>query len=168
MEALAAVGLAGSVIQFVDFLSRLISTGVETAGSVQGASQNTLELQKIYESLSDFSIKLSSALSHPRSDHDDVSSLRSSMVESADIGQRAELQSHFASLGDLSADCNRLCQTLLQTLGTLRVDGTSFRSFKGLKVALRTVWSSKRVKELEENISRYQRLISMHFLPIMR
>ena len=168
MEVLAAVGLAGSVVQFVDFLSRLISTGVETAGSAQGASQHTLELQKIYESLSDFSIKLSSGPSQPRSDHDDASSLRSSMADSREIGQSAELQAHFASLKELSADCNILCQTLLRTLRTLRVDGTSFRSLKGLKVALRTVWSGKSIKELEERISRYQRLIYMHFLPIMR
>ena len=58
MDPLSAIGLASNVVQFVDFASRLISTGTEVYESVSGVTDRTLELERIYKNLSSFSLKL--------------------------------------------------------------------------------------------------------------
>jgi hypothetical protein len=55
---LAVLGLASNVLQFVDFVLKLNSTGTEVAGSLNGASERILEIEKVYSSLDNFSSKL--------------------------------------------------------------------------------------------------------------
>ncbi len=51
MEALAAVGLASSIVQFVDFATNIISKGYHYQKSVDGVLDENVELQAIADSL---------------------------------------------------------------------------------------------------------------------
>ena len=51
MEALAAVGLASSIVQFVDFATKIISKGYQYQKSVDGVLDENVELQAIADSL---------------------------------------------------------------------------------------------------------------------
>ncbi len=67
MDPLTALGLASNVLQFVDFVAKLVSTGVEVAGSVQGASEETVDLEKIYKSLQALSSRLHEGVNKTKS-----------------------------------------------------------------------------------------------------
>lgn len=167
MEALAALGLAGNVVQFVDFVSQLISTGSEIAGSVQGTTERTLELEKVYDSLNTFSSRLHVAGNHA-SNNKDTEGLRGLLANLAESSQRDELQSHVRSIEELAADCNVLCQQLLETVRKFRVKRSSSRLLKSFLAALKMAWSSKKIQDLEERINRYRKMISLHFFPLLR
>lgn len=166
MEALTALGLAGNVFQFVDFVSKLLSAGVEIAGSVEGATERTLEIEKLYSSLDTFSSKLH--VERIRStNNDETGGVRGLLDHSGEIGERLELQAHISSLEELAIDCGSLCQRLLETIRKLRNKGTAGRQFKSFVAALRMAWSSKKIKDLEERLERYKKMISLHFFPVL-
>lgn len=167
MEALSALGLAGNVVQFVDFVSQLISTGSEIAGSVQGTTERTLEFEKVYDSLNSFSSRLHVTGNHA-SNNKDTEGLRGLLADLTEPSQRVELQSHIRSLEELAADCSVLCQQLLEMVRKFRVKGSCGRSFKSFLAALKMAWSSKKIQGLEERLNRYRRMISLHFFPLLR
>ncbi|KAH6708897.1 hypothetical protein BKA61DRAFT_557727 [Leptodontidium sp. MPI-SDFR-AT-0119] len=166
MEALAALGLAGNVVQFVDFVSKLISAGVEIAGSVEGATERTLEIEKVYNSLDAFSSRLHVGGTRA-TNNEDIEGLRGLVDHRSEIGGRLEFQDHIRSLEELAADCNSLCRRLLETVRKLHNKGPAGCQFKSLIAALRTAWSSKKIKDLEERLERYQKMISLHFFPLL-
>ena len=45
-EALAALGLAANVVQFIDFVSNLISSSSEVVSSAQGSTERDRELEQ--------------------------------------------------------------------------------------------------------------------------
>lgn len=164
-----ALGVASNVLQFVDFAAKLVSTTAEAAVSAQGATQRTLELEKVYESLKVFSSRLHHGVNRTRSHGgEDAPALQGLVVVRPDLEQRSDLQSHIESLGGLAADCERLCQELLETVGKLHVKGESCRPVKAFFVALKTVWGSKKVKDLTDRINQFQKMINLHFYPILR
>jgi hypothetical protein len=79
MEALAALSLASNVLQCIHFVPRLISEGSEIYTSLSGASQKTIELEKIFQNLSDVSSRLQPEESVPSLG--DMSSFRSSFTQ---------------------------------------------------------------------------------------
>jgi len=166
MEALAGLGLAGNVVQFVQFATTLISAGVEISDSLQGATRQIVELEKIYTRLSVFT----SELRKPKSDACSDTYLQRLAASLSSVSQESdlELQTHIQSLEDLADDCKLVCGQLLDVLRALRVDGSSRRPFKSFMAALKTAWSSKRIQALEDTLRRFQSVISLHFFPLLR
>lgn len=133
MEALAALGLASNVAQFLQFTSELISTGSEIAGSVHGALQKAIEIEKVCESLTILSSRLHRS--------NDASQLPESPVyrtNTNNINDTSENQSHIQSLAELSTDCRVLCDQLLETVRKLQVKGQSLRGLMSFVAALKT------------------------------
>ena len=64
METLAAVGLAGNVVQFLDFGGKLIDGALELRGSKEGANSTTVVLEAATKSLQHMCDELT------RSEHD--------------------------------------------------------------------------------------------------
>lgn len=160
MEALAALGVASSVVQFIHFISECISTGAEIGRSAGGASQQTLELEEVYRSLRDLSYRL-------RCEGNSRQKIEEQFVQLADHPQHDKLKLHIKALEGLTVECGLLCEQLLQAVEKLRVQGASCRSFKSFIAALKTVWNGKKIRDLEERIDRYQRMISLHFFPFL-
>lgn len=162
-----ALGFASNIVQFVDFVAGLISTGVEIAESSHGALQSTLELEKIYESLSNFKYELGNVSDcTPAGNNNDFSNLHK-VFDSTDGSQKAEIQAHIQSLQELGSDCKALCEHLLNAIDKLRVNGSSFRIARTFMVVLRSIWSGKKIKDLESRIARYQKMIYLHFFPLL-
>jgi hypothetical protein len=166
MEALAALGLASNVFQFFDFVSKLISAGVEIAESVEGATERTLEIEKVYNSLDAFSSRLHVGGTRA-ANNEDTEGLRGLLDHCSEIGGSLELQAHIRSLEELAAYCNSLCQRLLETARKLHNKGPAGRQFKSFIAALRMAWSSKKIKDSEERLERYQK-ISAFIFPLLR
>lgn len=165
MEALAALGLASNVVQFIQFLSELISNGSEIAGSVQGASKRSLELEQVYKTLSDLSIKLQCGSNQSG---DAALWLRGIIDQSTNFNERKALREHIQALENLATDCNLLCEQLLDIIRKFRVHEGPYRPLKSFIAALKTAWNMKKVNSLEEKIHMYQRAISLHFFPLLR
>jgi hypothetical protein len=169
MEPLVALGVASNVLQFVDFAAKLVSTTAEAAGSARGATQRMLELEKVYESLKAFSSRLHQGVNRTRSHGGEgAPALQGLVVVRSDLEQQSDLQPHIESMGVLAADCDRLCQELLETVGKLHVKGESCRSAKAFVIALKTVWGSNKIKDLTDRINQFQKMINLHFYPILR
>ena len=167
METLAAVGLASNVMQFVGFISELISLGSEIHNSVDGSSERMLELQSIYQSLSGFNTALKDGKGRKTSEN-------ALTLQGFKYGGGSESRSqssisiHVNALHTLAAECDDVCQQLLDTVQKISVKGGHRQPFRSFKAALKTMWDNKKIVGLEERLDRFQRMISLHFYPILR
>lgn len=169
MEPIAALGLAANVAQFIGYVSKLISKTVEIAGSVNGADEHTLELESIYNSLSAFS---SSLRTHqPGSigtNNDSIRGIRQLVLAYIDISRSPALDSNIRNIERLAQECHELCRKLLDVAKGFRVEWTTWRPARSFFQALKTTWGSKKIKNLEESLARYQGVITLHFFPLLR
>ncbi|KAI9647790.1 hypothetical protein NHQ30_004178 [Ciborinia camelliae] len=167
MEALVALGVAGNVVQFVDFLRKLLSEGSEIAGSIDGATEQITELEDIYDRLNTFNSTLHRGGIF--SNHTSGSSWGhiALLDKSYDASRGANIQPHIKALEELATNCNVLCGKMLEIVRSLRFKSSSGHPFKSFIAALKTAWSSKKIKVLEESLDRYQKMISLHFLPLL-
>ncbi|KAK9421792.1 putative NACHT domain-containing protein [Seiridium unicorne] len=158
MEALAAIGLASNVLQFADFVSKLLTVGNELHGSASGASQKSLELERVYSSLSRFNLNFQKG----NGTHDALDFLKP--AGNAEIVLSVQ---HATALRNLADDCRAVCDELLGVLGRLRVAHGRWRAFNSFRAAMMTINETKTIAELEGRIARFQRTIAFHFLPII-
>ncbi|KAI0967407.1 hypothetical protein F4678DRAFT_241674 [Xylaria arbuscula] len=167
MEALAALGLASNIVQFLDFTWRLTSAAGEIRNSMSGATERTIELDKIFGKLSSFCSNLANPIEAVKGD-DDAQRVQKLFSNSAsDLQRRVIIQSHSESLKALASDCIPLCQQLLAITSRLQAQGGSSHRFKSFKVALRTIWDDRKIGDLEDRLKRHQHAISLHFLPLI-
>ncbi|KAJ2977575.1 hypothetical protein NUW58_g7768 [Xylaria curta] len=167
MEALAALGLASNIVQFLDFTWRLTSAAGEIRNSASGATERTIELDKIYGKLSGFCSNLAKP-SEAVEDNEEAQRVQKLFSNSAnDLQRHIIIQSHNRDLQALASDCIPLCQQLLAATNKLQARGGSSHKFKSFKTALRTLWDEKKIDDLEERLKRYQHTISLHFLPLI-
>ncbi|KAI0451778.1 hypothetical protein F5B21DRAFT_486120 [Xylaria acuta] len=167
MEALAALGLASNIVQFLDFTWRLVSATGEIRNSASGATERVIELDKIFVRLSAF---CSDFLKRPDAADNDDEAKRVQLLFSnpeSDLQRQIIIQSHTKSLQALTTDCIALCQQLLAVTSKLQARGGSCHRFRSFKTALRTLWDEKKMTDLEERLKRHQRAISLHFLPLI-
>jgi len=150
LEALAAVGLAGNVVQFVSFASDLISASLEIHGSMSGCSEGVLALDTLYGQLGDLSTGLD-ACSH------------SSIHFSA-----RELAASVAAIKKLSLSCKEDCDRLLGIVNQLKASGGSKGIWKSFRIALRTIWEKKHITQLEERLSKTQVALTLQICAISR
>ncbi|KAM0417322.1 hypothetical protein ACHAPT_012703 [Fusarium lateritium] len=164
MEALAAIGLAGNIVQFVQFASGLVSTTIEIHDSVEGTSQRSIELEKIYSNLSALSSGLRGEKSKGASNG---AALRNLAFGRHDLTLEVSLQSHIRSVEDLAVDCNALCEELLDIVRNLRVPASRYGPFKSFLAALKTALSSKKIQALEERLDRFRSMILLNLFPFL-
>ncbi|KAI1364801.1 hypothetical protein F5Y08DRAFT_353284 [Xylaria arbuscula] len=168
MEALAALGLASNIFQFLDFTWRLTSAAGEIRNSASGATERIIEFDKICAKLSNLYSNLASPLQAVE-DNDDAQHVHKLFSNSAsDFQRQVIIQSHTESLQALASDCIPLCQQLLAVTSRLQTQGGASHRFKSFKVALRTIWDDKKIKDIEERLKRHQHAISLHFLPLIK
>jgi hypothetical protein len=159
MEALAAIGLTGNVLQFIQYAAQLLSTGTEIYRSSTGSSQKNHELENIYEKLSNFT---STLLGQETAGH--LSGGRGSPNDPQGTTNHA----HISALIDLSRDCKDVCDQLLEMIQKLKVKDGRFRRFRSFRAALEAAWDGNRIAELESRLDRFQKVILFHFFPILR
>lgn len=152
LDPVSAVGLAGSVVQFVSFTTGLLSKGNEIYHSADGAVIENLELEMITRNLAGLLSQLSTPLK------DDPS-------EDSSTDSATEMDS--LRLKDLSDSCGSAARDLLDTLEDIKLKG-SHRKWRSLRQALRTSWSNEKIDGLVRRISRYREELSFNLILAIR
>jgi hypothetical protein len=130
MDPLTALGLAGNVVQFVDFSSKLLCGAYEVYSSTSGATAETADLDTVIKDLQAVTRRLSPPSSKPRTD-DEI------------------------ALSSLVSNCRKLSEDIQKVLNKLQ-SKNPHQKWASLRVA----WSSMRKREklvsLETRLNRYR------------
>ncbi|KAF1960072.1 hypothetical protein CC80DRAFT_438555, partial [Byssothecium circinans] len=132
MEALAAVGLAGNIVQFVDFSCKLFDQTLEICASPAGVSQHAQSIENVTKKLRNLSADISRD------------------IHKIDRYQTTSQGDH-QTLKALATDCEAVATELIAALQSLPMKGshTKWRSFK---VALSSIWKESRIQTLEQRV----------------
>ncbi|KAI0403772.1 hypothetical protein F4802DRAFT_607882 [Xylaria palmicola] len=142
MEALAAVGLAANVLQFVDFTQSLITGTIELHSSLKSARAEHLVLEDITQQLKQFAQRL--------------------LVPEA--YEEENLSEDDLALKNLATQCIKISNELLSALHGLKVKSGSnilesfYRSLKG-------EWKKDEIKYLQLKLDRINQHITSRLLP---
>ncbi|EUC47766.1 hypothetical protein COCMIDRAFT_58713, partial [Bipolaris oryzae ATCC 44560] len=141
MDPFTAVGLAGNIVQFVDFACKLFSEARELKTSVTGQSTAQLELETTCNYLNTFTRQLST--SHFDSNPRNLTS-----------GEKA--------IVDLATSCKSTADELLALLQKLQVkQNANHRSYQSFLQAARGVWKKSKIEELQRNLDSHRRDLTL-------
>lgn len=156
MEALAALGVAASAVQFATFASNLISNAVEIHGSAKGAAEHVLSMETIYGQLSGLASALAAA-----SASEYLPPVNNKAVPPS--GEESNKSTTTAAIQVLSHQCRDDCHQLLSIVAKLKSqDATgSRRRWDSFRLALRTLWSKKDIQDLESRLSKTQTSLTL-------
>ena len=127
MEVLAAIGLAGNIIQFVDFGGKLISKTVEIHKFGTSALAENINIETTTNDLALLSTKLCDSAN-----------------STGDTALRGLCQS-----------CNTVATELLTVLDSVKVHRGQ-NKWKSFREALRCVWSKEDIALLEQRLARFR------------
>jgi len=147
METLAALGLAGNIVQFIQFTSQLMKDSSELRKSSVGYTAKVLELETLYGHLHELNASIET-------------SLRSASVYISSSGA--------ASFGNLSTLCKEDCVKLLETVSQLRLQKGSNTGWKSFRAALQLHWKKGEIRDLEERLKRTESTITLHTCTMAR
>ena len=147
LDPLSALSLAGCIVQFIEFSTKLISTSHLLHTSTTGALVEHLELEAITNHLVELNGKIRS--SRPADDPD--------QPLSKDEGK----------IKDLCENCDAVASQLLATLNKLKVQGHN-NKWTSFNQALRTVWSSEKINTLRKRLLGYRAQLDTMMLMSLR
>jgi len=144
MDPLSCLAIAGAVVQFVDFGTKII---VECKSIYKsGESSIRKQAMEATNDLQDFSAKF-----------------EQSLHENLDRGCLTEDE---LALKTLCGKCKKLADELVEKLNTLAVQDKK-RVWKNLETALASVWSRKEIEETKERLNEYRRAIDTRMIGLM-
>jgi len=152
MEALAALGLASNVTQFISFAFELISTSLEINDSVSGCADELSSLEAVYRRLDDLSAGLQSG---PVSISPGPATLRNST----------------STIKSLSRECQDDCTKLLEIIDNLKTTAVGWRGpkfWRSFRSALRTALKKGEIAKLEERLKRSQATLTLQICIVVR
>ncbi|OQU94913.1 NACHT domain-containing protein [Cladophialophora immunda] len=135
MEAMAAVGLAGNILQFIDFAAKIVTKGHHIYKSVDGSLSENNDLELITSDLVVLQTKL------------ERSPDRSSGAASPNEDDEA--------VRTLAAASTKLAQQLLTRLNAVKAQGR-FRRWKSLRQAVKQVCSKAEVDDMARRLSQFR------------
>jgi len=137
-----------SLVEFVEFSSKIISKGCRIYLSADGALPKNLELEVITNQLSQLTKKIR---------HSDIPS------DEKDLGDEEK------SLQIMSHECSKIADELLKRLEKLKVKSDAkHRGWKSLRQALKSVWSKEELNELSERLDRFRNQLQFRILASMK
>jgi hypothetical protein len=139
MEALAAIGLVGNIVQFVDFSRKLISKSIQLYHSYDGALAEDIEIEKATKHL----LRLNKTLKD----------------DAATVGDGA--------LQSLSLSCREAAIDLLEALGKAKVKDRQ-QKWESIRKALKSVWSKEELKRLEQRLAKIKDDLNLHVVVGLR
>jgi hypothetical protein len=148
LDPLTALSVAGTIVQFVDFSSKVLLKSHELFTSETGASSVDEQLSFVTNEL----LKLTTKLSRP---------LRLESVPVRSTSGEHELEV-------LCNECGLVARELLARLDGLKVKGGSFRKLKSFQKAIKSAWTKEEVKAIATRLSGFKDMIQMHILANIR
>jgi hypothetical protein len=171
MDPLIAIGLAGSVVQFVSFACNLISKTKEIHGSSAGVTKDGESLEVVYSRLLGLSSSLGLGASSCFDDERDlgrgvgVGDCGDTCSTTVVGGGDAAVAKHVVGIRDLSRVCEVDCRKLLEIVGRLRRgggEGNANRKWRSFRAAVATIWKSGEIRELEGRLHLTQSTLTLH------
>jgi len=126
MDPLSALGLAGNIVQFIDFGSKLVCKGRQIYKSSVGALDQHVDLEAITNDL----VLL-------------IAQIEPSKYRNQESDAPLEEDAVFLKL---TAVCNDVALTPLATMNSLKVTGRH-RRCKSVRHALKTQWTTEQIEE---------------------
>jgi len=145
MEPLSALAIVNSIVQFLDFMTRVVSTGLEISKSSTGASRENERLEEIIVQLRELSASLACRPS---------SSLRE--------------QGYQTTLEDLSMMSKIDCDDLLKALNGLKVSDGKPSIGKSLSAAFKARMKESDVSSMKFRIAARQQTITLHIVTVVK
>jgi len=142
MEAVAAVGLAGNIVSFVDFSCKLFSQATAIHHSTSGSSQDTQDLENITQTLQSHCETLSNPNHNPSYQ-----------------GQ--------TSLKKLAKECEVTATDLLSTLQTVKAKNPNSK-WRSFRAALAKAWKEPRIDAMVKKLNSYREQIMFQLLVMQR
>ena len=143
MDPLTALSVAGTIVQFVDFSIKLLSTTRKLYRSDIGNLPDHEELEYVTT---------------------DLSRLAARLQQAAD--QEEGFQPSSPELQEISRKCDEVARELLKRLEAFKIEkNNAFRSFR---VALQASWSKRDLNELVARLNTYRQSIQTHILADLR
>lgn len=141
MAELAAIGLAGNIVQFVDFGFKLSRDFKEIYQSAEGGKAKHLELEDVTTDLECLCQKLQNT----------------TIPATQDSGE----------LRDLARACAKLARELLAMLEKVKVNKERNPRLATFKQALKNIWKDKDISALEERLGRYREQLNQRLVYIL-
>lgn len=133
MDAFAAVGLAGNIVQFIDFSCKVVDQAASIYQSSVGSSASHHDLETCARQMKE----LSSELSDRRQSYEQL---------------LPPVSGDHQRLGKLAVRCESIAGELVTALEDLKPKRTGSK-WHSLCAALRATWKEDRVKALEKNLN---------------
>jgi hypothetical protein len=147
LDPVTALAVVTSVVQFVDFSSKVISKAVELSRSANGTTQDASNYEIVTRDL----LRLSEGLRERAA---------------ASSAERPKTEADQA-LNDVCNGCISLSETMLEGLEGLKVqDGAGKISLFGR--AVKSVWSRSELKEMALQLATYREQLELHVLVSLR
>lgn len=140
MDPVAAIGLAGNIVQFLDFSCKLLSGAKGLYNSTTGASDEN----KVLETVSNDLRLLNDDLTAPSAHGAIPDSIRS-----------------------LACQCKDVAIQLIEVLDDIKVKGTH-RKWSSFVQALRGVWKKEQIEGLSKQLDRLRSEIQIRLQLMMR
>jgi hypothetical protein len=141
VDPFTALGLAGNIVQFVDFLCKLLSESRSLYESSTGASDDNIVLEKIANDLSLLTSELTTSSSPA------VLPASSELLETATL-------------------CKQVAAELSQALDELKVKGPH-KKWKSFVQALRSVMKKEQIQALARRLDTVQRQLNTRLLVLL-
>ena len=146
MEALAALGLASNVLQFIDFGQKLVARSVELFGSASGALSTHIELENLTGDLDAMCLNLLTS--------------QESLTKSKPSREEIDLLT-------LAAGCRELATEFTDLLQRLKVQNQKSK-WASLRQALKSVWNENAIKSYVRRLENYRGQIMARLLELLR
>jgi hypothetical protein len=148
LDPLTALSLAGTVVQFVDFGSKIVSKGYRLHESGDGTLVENA-----------FSEKLTTDLARMCRD------IKQSLSSQAAPGANGIAGQELLKLCSGSLE---VAEQLLERFESLKVKGSKHRKWKSARQALKSVCSKQEIEAMEKRLARYREMIEMEMMVAFR
>ncbi|KAF2235183.1 hypothetical protein EV356DRAFT_514550 [Viridothelium virens] len=137
IDPLSAIGLGANILQFIEFISKLISIGNEIHSSVYGTTVENFDLEVITRT---------------------VSGLHQRIYESNEewkVTTKGRVSNTDREIERLASSCDEIAEDLLSVLAELRAPG-KLSKWNSMADALKTVWARSKIKALRDRLDQYK------------
>ena len=152
MDPLSAISLAGSIAQFLNYATKLVSKGHALYKSSEGALAENLDLEVVANNLIDVNFRVVQSYSR-------IPSTSSSNATTSLIDQQ--------SLRSIAESCDNVAKQLLDILQKLKVQGPH-RTWKSVRQAIKSVWNKAHIDELRGRMEGYREQMIFHLVAVGR
>jgi hypothetical protein len=147
LDPLTAIGLAGNIVQFVDFSFKIVSKASEIKQSADGVLTENLDLEIVTRDLVAINARLKESLQNP--------------------SVTVSLTQEQGRLDDLRERCTEVADELLDALNKLKAKGSKGR-WKSLRHALKSVWDRDKIIQIQSRLTCFKGELELRILVDMK